>query len=282
MDKAGGISKITRYKWTTTGERAEFQYIDKRLIEVDETYQRPQSRGKARDIASNWSWAAFGALSVNQRHVNGQIKFFVLDGQHRAMAAMLRPDVTEVPCLIFQLQDVREEADAFWNINKNRRMLRSMEIYNADLVRESPSAQAVNVLIQKAGRHAAKNSSATTISCVGILRDLWEADKDRLEKLWPLVCEFTKQRPLHKDMISGIFNLEGHMNKEDYSLLEPSLSKRLMKIGYDEIMRSILETGSFMGTRSARTCAIGILRALNRGMRTKLSIASLSSNEAAS
>jgi hypothetical protein len=282
MDLHGGVPKIIRHKWTTTGERAEFQYIDKRLIEVDETYQRPQSRSKARDIASNWSWAAFGALSVNQRHVNGGIKFFVLDGQHRAMAAMLRTDVTEVPCLIFQLQDVREEADAFWNINKNRRMLRSMEIYNADLVRESPSAQAVNNLIQKAGRHAAQNSSATTVTCVGILRDFWETDKGRLEKLWPLICEFTRQKPIHKDMISGIFTLEGHMNKDNYSLLDAFWSNRLIKIGYDEVMRSITETGSFMGVRSGKTCAIGILRALNKGIRNKLSVASLSSSNASS
>jgi len=101
----------------TLGEKGKASYLSKDVLQFDTSYQRPEITAFVWHIARNFSWKLFGTVSVSQR-INGE--YFVFDGQHRVLAARLRDDIDNIPCLVFNLDGVSEEAEAFLDLNTER------------------------------------------------------------------------------------------------------------------------------------------------------------------
>ena len=118
------MTKIERYKWLSTNAPGDLEYIHKTLLIVDhayQPYQRPFNPAKARRIAGDLNWAAFGVLLVARRR-DGRL--YVFDGQHRHAAAMLRSDIQKLPCAIFNLEgSIEDEATTFLVVQKERKAL---------------------------------------------------------------------------------------------------------------------------------------------------------------
>jgi hypothetical protein len=92
-----------KYAWAKTDEPGKLAYINKNILNVDSSYQRTLRDNTRLFIARNFSWAAFGVLSVANRS-DGSL--YVFDGQHRLAAAMERPSITQVPCVVFNVADI--------------------------------------------------------------------------------------------------------------------------------------------------------------------------------
>ncbi|MEK9738014.1 MAG: hypothetical protein VW239_11885, partial [Candidatus Nanopelagicales bacterium] len=110
--------KVTAFNWEMKGEPGEFQWISKNLIKIDlESYQRRNPR-LANKIAKSWSWTACNAISVMRR---GN-QYYAVDGGTRLLAAKMRSDIKNMPCMVFESGDdgVVDEANAFTDINKYR------------------------------------------------------------------------------------------------------------------------------------------------------------------
>ncbi|MFN3868998.1 MAG: ParB N-terminal domain-containing protein, partial [Hyphomicrobiaceae bacterium] len=82
------------------GERAELCMLPLDRLVVDESYQRPIT-GKGRlninRIVAKFDWRKFAPLVVTE--VDGG-RYAIIDGQHRATAALMHPDVHLVPCMV--------------------------------------------------------------------------------------------------------------------------------------------------------------------------------------
>ena len=86
VHSVGNKDKIERYDWKLLDQPGELRMLNKKVLRVDEQYQREATEPKVKEIARAWSWLACGALLVAER--DGV--YFVFDGQHRALAALRR------------------------------------------------------------------------------------------------------------------------------------------------------------------------------------------------
>jgi hypothetical protein len=91
------LSKVERYGWEMKDEPGELMHVDKKRLRIDHEYQRSANEVKVTEITKRFSWLALGAIVVVRR---GDA-YYVVDGQHRVMAAMRRTDIATLPCVVF-------------------------------------------------------------------------------------------------------------------------------------------------------------------------------------
>lgn len=126
----------------------KFALIDPREIVIDSSYQRPERPALIGDIATDFTWSAFGAISVYRR--NGVL--YAGDGQQRLKAAMLQDPIPKaVPCIIFPQETIEKEAKSFLTINVNRKAVSPLEKHRAQLVAKDPSALAIERALETVG-----------------------------------------------------------------------------------------------------------------------------------
>jgi hypothetical protein len=87
------------------GEHSSLTWLPKILLFVDARYQR-QATGRnslrmIRRMIEEFAWSKFQPITVAEiREGSHSGHYAVIDGQHRAIAAIALPSVTEVPCWI--------------------------------------------------------------------------------------------------------------------------------------------------------------------------------------
>lgn len=151
---------------------------------IDTKYQRPVGERGARNIRQiieNFSWACYSPLVVSRR---GE-KFAVIDGQHRAIAAVTHGGIKEVPCLVITDATPEIEAKAFTIINGHVTSMMESHLFYARVAAKDPSAlatlkacEAANVKILKMPTQAYKVGE--TLSVMTLERCLKKFGHDTL------------------------------------------------------------------------------------------------------
>lgn len=116
-----------------TDAKGELAYIDVRDLFIDPKYQRPVGlRGERniRQVIENFSWSLFSPVIVGRRPGG---KFAVIDGQHRAIAAITHGGIDKVPALIIN-GGPSDEAKAFSVINGAVTAISETQIWAARVV----------------------------------------------------------------------------------------------------------------------------------------------------
>jgi hypothetical protein len=119
-----------------------------RLV-IDKTYQRSISRAGSANItriAEYFEWAKFSPVIVAP--IEGGL-FSVIDGQHRATAALLR-GIEKIPCEIVHI-DRAKQAEAFAAINGNTTKVSPQVVYYARLTGRDPTAEQMARVLSAAG-----------------------------------------------------------------------------------------------------------------------------------
>ena len=126
-------AEIKPKKWYNDlqDEKGVYTEISKHDLTVDPSYQRPPKQALIRRIARNFSWKSFETLTAFQR--TPEPPYFLVDGQQRQNAALLREDVDLLPCMLYPSKGAAEEALKFREINKNRVQLNAYDNYKAAL-----------------------------------------------------------------------------------------------------------------------------------------------------
>jgi ParB-like nuclease domain len=134
---------IAHYQQPTTplsdGAAPYMEWIEVKRLVTDKTYQREISRAgsiNVERIAEYFEWAKFSPVIVAP--VEGGL-FSIIDGQHRATAAMLR-GIEKVPCEIVHIDRARQ-AEAFAAINGNVTRVSAQAVYYARLTGKDPVAE---------------------------------------------------------------------------------------------------------------------------------------------
>jgi hypothetical protein len=170
------IDRVKRYKWKMEYQPGKCQMVSKLALKVDHRYQRMLNPAKKLEIAGNFNWVAFGAVSANRR-ADGSL--WVIDGQHRVEAAKAREDIDLVPCVIFEIPDcIEEEAAAFLALNTLRRSLTSREKFKAQIISSDPVALITDELVRSVGRSLDGSSVGGSFDCLTALMALVREDVD--------------------------------------------------------------------------------------------------------
>ena len=248
----------------------ELRRIDKRALTIDLSYQRRLDRPRVAAMAANWSWVSCGALIVALRN-DDKLRYYVLDGQHRLEAAMLIDDISDLPCLLFPLDEIRDEAVGFLATNVSRKLPSLADQFKALIIAGNQDAILADRMARACGRHIAAGTGPYTISCASELLRMIQQDHKAVEACWPALGRLCSGYPMPARIIRGVIGLQRRMSGKN-TFTNPFWADRLVKIGYDATFESIKQLGLVERGYSERVCAEGVLRALNRGLRDKLNI----------
>ncbi len=258
--KAQGLEKVTRYNLSVRNAPGEFLMIPKMELEVDAAYQRNKINQRRVDaLTRGWDWIACGCLVVALRDDN---KWFVVDGQHRKLAADQREDIQELPCLVFETTSRRDEAVSFLAINQGRVCVGSLDRYKAQLLAGDKTAFAVESLLKSTGHRAGDKASARTVSCVQCLYNLAKEDQARFERLWPLVAELHPDGPMTDLVVRGLWTVDKWLGKR--SVTEPPYREKLLVVGGQGLHHEIRREMAVIGQGGSRVCACAIAKYLNK------------------
>jgi hypothetical protein len=142
------------------GSLPVLQYCAPEQLLIDEAYQRSlaaeSSQALIRRIAQQWDWGLCQPLFVARRGDGG---LYVVDGQHRLAAAVLRGDIAQLPCVVTQFDGMVAEAAAFVALNQQRRPLSALDLFKAALAAGEPEATKIKAALDQAGLRLASHSN---------------------------------------------------------------------------------------------------------------------------
>lgn len=266
------VSKVEFHKWTVADKPGRYRQISKTDLRVDPEYQRDNvNEGRVLDIAKNWSWVALNAIAVAERE-DGTL--WVMDGQHRFLAALKRSDIIKLPCLVFSVGDRKSEAKSFRMLNTNRGPVSTYHKFRAQLIEQEPSALAIRAMVEESGYHITKGGAHNrSVNCVGALQSAFNRAPDITRRVYRLCVEICNGAHLNASMFASLFDLEKKMDRsraELGSLTDPLYKGKLIKAGPDVIVQWINKAKGYHGKGGAAVGAIGVAKMLDDGRRRKL------------
>jgi hypothetical protein len=137
-----------------------------RLV-IDDSYQRPlldQNWKRIRAIATGFSWSRFSPLVVAA--LSGD-RFAVVDGQHRAHAALLC-GLAQVPAMVLAIEP-EAQAEAFVGINTVTLRVTRQAMFKAALASGEAWAVEVDRVVRDAGCRMATYAAASKDKRPGVL-----------------------------------------------------------------------------------------------------------------
>ena len=267
----GSIPKVEKFGWTVIDKRGKFRWVPKGELNVDSDYQRQNvNNGRVLELAQSWSWIACGTLNVARR-ADGSL--WVMDGQHRKLAADKRSDIAELPCLVFDVDARTDEARGFLNLNTHRGPVKSLDRFNAMVMAGDAIAIAAKQMIEASGYKVARNQNRTddtfTVRCIATVMRAIQRNPDAARVVWELCVELYGGEQVPDLVFDALFALESFLARNHAGTLrDPATRAALLRYTTASIVKSINESRAFLGS-GARSGAEGIVRLINKGRRTR-------------
>lgn len=256
-----GQDKVSLYKWDNIRGHGELKSIHKDLLDVDHRYQRYLNNDKSLEIASKFSWIAFGSLVVARRK-DGSL--FVIDGQHRLGAARKRADVTHVPCIVYDAPEVTDEAGGFLDINTGRRLPSAFDQHRALVMRGDEAALLIEKLARDHGFDISNNSSPGKLRCLATCRRLIQSKREAFLAVFGLAAEVCRDHYLDERVIDPLVYLYGKTNGD---ISRGVWRKAVLALGYEDFRAATDRAAAFYQKGGAKVWAKGLAQALNKGRR---------------
>ncbi|EJU12402.1 hypothetical protein LH128_14072, partial [Sphingomonas sp. LH128] len=143
------------------GSRPTIEWIHVDRLSLDASYQRSTENHASQrliaSIAANFDWRLCTPLVVSRREHE---KLVVIDGQHRTLAAQMRPDLPDLPCCVFTFANVEEEAKMFIAMNRSRKAMNRLDDFHAALAAADEDALEIQRLVGEAGLAVTRNTAS--------------------------------------------------------------------------------------------------------------------------
>lgn len=254
-------SKVDFYKWDKVGKPGEFQWIDKEDLVVDHNYQREKlNEARISGFSAHWCWVKCGVLSVAIRNN----EWFVIDGQHRKLAADKRSDIKKLPCMIFELDGIPKEARAFVDINSEKTAIQSFDKFRALIVGNDETAIGLNELFKTTGHYAANTSAVKAVQCLMTTWRIYKKDKQMLIYLWPLISDIHTDCQIRHEVIEALYYAEQMARKVKRTLTENDTKIYLIKIGGQTISAEIKKEVTIVGAGGYRIVTNALIKLINK------------------
>ena len=191
--------------------------------------------------------------------------FYVIDGQHTAIAAATRGDIEAIPVKIVTADTQADRAMAFVRINRDRLAVTASQIYFAEVAAGLAEAVGVRRMCQKAGvtilkypPHRGIMASGDTLS-VQMIRKIWRVDGEA--KGVQILSIITAARlPVNEWLIRAVNILVADRNYMP-RLPDEKISAFLMKTK-DTLLHMSVRLSGEKGLHRGTACAEIIWKAL--------------------
>jgi hypothetical protein len=84
---------------------------------------------------------------------------YVVDGQHRLAAAVMRGDIPQLPCVVSHFDSAEQEAAAFVALNQQRRPLNALDLFKAALPPATWKRLQIKLCLDEAGLQLSKHTN---------------------------------------------------------------------------------------------------------------------------
>jgi hypothetical protein len=258
----GGKSadKVSKFKWRPLGETGEFMWIDKKVLQVDRSYQRAEEYKKSIRMAADWKWESCGAISVMRRDCS----FFVVDGQNRTLAAWRRSDIASLPCMVFESRGIKHEASAFIDMNTNRKPVSAYTKFKAKIIAGDETACAINAALVANGLTLKPNGNTPGyITCIASCERLYRLNRPGFDLILALATQLA-----YADNVGPCGVLLGGLSIIDRKVIgglnQQKLIQRLHSIGAIALVDAARKMTLRTGVGGERVWADGMLEVVNR------------------
>ena len=260
--------KREKFSWAKPNPPGVFRLIDKSSLMIDARYQRGEvSRAKVMEIARSWDWRLFGVVCVVKRS-DGSL--WIYDGGHRWRAAGYRDDIRELPCLVFDIGNIEDEARSFVGTNTLISNVSAYHLFRASLLANEPTCVAVQALLDKHGYSVANTKKPYGFTAIHTLRNMVAENAEVASKVFAACVDIASDgEQIPHATMQGMFVMVKRVGDEVLS--EKSVAK-LRDIGIAGIETAIRREKHIVGKGGDRVQAKAILDLLNKGRRTKLAL----------
>ncbi len=199
-------TKVEQYGWSIVDEIGELMWLSKAILNVDPAYQREKVKlNRILSISRAWSWVACGTLIVAKR-TDG--KYFVIDGQHRKLAADKRADILNLPCMVFDAVDIPDEASAFLRVNIARSPVGALGKFKSEIIAGDKVAAKVTSMVTESGyRIGASSGPEYSTVCVGLLKQCMVRSEPVTAQVWALCVDLSNGRTITDRLFGSLFEL---------------------------------------------------------------------------
>lgn len=202
------------------------------LLEPHPTIQRKLVPDHYGSIAADWDITKCTPLTVS---LQDDGTFYIIDGQHRYMAAKTI-GVATLPCRIFRNLSPEEESKTFYQQNENCKRLTPRDTLRARLAIHEPVAESLERLCRDHGIYLFRNSSLDK-PWLRALCDIEEILRLEGESAVDEIFDFVYCAGWHdeklgysKDLIRAAFRFRRYMSGKSYTLIDLSRDVRGMDL----------------------------------------------------
>jgi hypothetical protein len=263
-----GVDKTSFYGWVTKDQPGILKILNKDILKIHPAYQRDLITKKVKEITANWSWVAAGVIVIGER--NGE--FWVIDGQHRVQAAKRRSDITNLPCIVFQTENIKQEAVGFLDLNTGRKPVTSLGKFKALIAAGDDSACIVNKTLLSLG--VTITSTATKgrdlKSVAWAIKKAGE-DAKKFNLVMSIAADLCFDMPISEKLLDGLWyindRLEGGIGQKRFY-------DRANQVGAKKLHEAAQKAASYFVTGGAKVWATGMIDVINKGLRNKFNLRS--------
>lgn len=241
--------------------------IHKADLKVNPEYQRMHVDRKCTEIAKRWSWLACGVIVVGER--NGE--YWVIDGQHRVMAARKRREITTLPCIVFPTDTISQEAKGFLECNTNRKAVSSYEKYRAGLAAGDEKCVFIADMCNEYGVAidiGASSNKPRATKCIGWLLDKARCNREQFRSTVKTAAELCGECLIVYEMLCGLSYIDGNV---EGGLRSKRMLERLLAIGGEDLLLAAKKHARICEGGTAQVWAAGMLKEINKGLRMRFS-----------
>ena len=198
-----------------------FEILTPSQLTIDESYQRPLSRF-VETIVESFDPALLQTLAVAERRNT----YAVIDGQTR-LIALRRLGALEVPCLVYNDLTRAQEALLFARFQTERRGIRPIHRFRAQLRGGDPEARAIDQIAQATGWTLTEFTSPRTgglLGCIAALEAIYRVEPELLERTLFIMRSSYPDHPGSGEMVRGLAYFLDHEEEVDDDVLVAKLA----------------------------------------------------------
>ena len=266
------VSKREKFSWAQPCAPGTFLMIKKEELNIDGSYQREEvSKSKVMEIARDWDWKLFGALSVIMRRDG---TFWVYDGGHRCRASFLRDDIKELPCMVFESEDQKTEAKAFIGTNTMKSAVSAYHKHRAAVKTGEPIAVATQSIVQKHGYFPTQCANKRYgFAAIATLQIQVKEDRVLAEQVFSACASAAQDgEPISGEVLDAVFTCQKKLAGVA-DIFTNRYLERIQRETLPGIEAAIRREKHIVGKGGANIAAKALLDVLNKGKHRRLTFA---------
>ncbi len=256
--------KLVRYRWAKPTTPGQYRSILKSLLNLDDSYQRDKTSSEAvLRIARDWDWLLFRTLGVAERPDKS---LWVFDGGHRLRASFYRSDIKELPCMVYPLDELAEEARAFIAGAKLNTKINPIDTFHASQTALEPNAVRTAEILSEFGLAVKKTAHGPNqLKCISTIQNAIAEDEKTACDTIAACIAICNESSISGAVFRGLFRLARHVGGQEFFA---KYGDGIANLTQAEIEKAIRQFTAEVGKGGEVIGAKAILGLLNKGKRS--------------